>query len=67
MSATTEFTAGDYDYIPSVFQYSAGVRGKRGFRSNACDFRSRCHSKRDFAYCGLHQGPGPAAYRLPRM
>jgi hypothetical protein len=32
MSATTEFTLGGYEYIPSVFQYSAGVRALRGFQ-----------------------------------
>ena len=32
MSATTEFAPGGYEYIPSVFQYSAGVRALRGFQ-----------------------------------
>jgi hypothetical protein len=41
MSQLAHFTAGDYQYIPAVFQYSAGVVADPGFTIERVTFRDR--------------------------
>jgi hypothetical protein len=40
MSATIDFTPGGYRYLPSVFQYSAGVAAQPGYEVRRVRFRS---------------------------
>ena len=46
MADAVEFAAGGYRFIPSVFQYSAGVAAQAATRSSACASARRCRWRR---------------------
>jgi hypothetical protein len=49
MTAPVDFTAGNYRYVPSVFQYSAGAAALRGFHVERVMFRQPVPLKQGFA------------------
>lgn len=54
MSETTIFAAGGYRYIPSVFQYSAGVAAESGFALERVRFRQPVSLTEGFAAVEAH-------------
>lgn len=54
MSETTIFAAGGYRYIPSVFQYSAGVVAESGFALERVRFRQPVSLTEGFAAVEAH-------------
>ena len=54
MYPVSNFVVGGYRYIPSVFQYSAGVAAESGFRLEQARFKSPVPIQNAFAIVERH-------------